>query len=59
MKSNRRNAQELREAFYRYRQELSDELGVFYEPKSNDIDEQGIKILNRMIKREKKHRQKG
>ena len=59
MKSNRRNAQELREAFYRYRQELSDELGVFYESKSNDIDEQGIKILNRMIKREKKHRQKG
>ena len=59
MKSNRRNAQELREAFYRYRQELSDELGVFYEPMSNDIDEQGIKILNRMIKREKKHRQKG
>ncbi|MBR2742728.1 MAG: hypothetical protein IKD89_03970 [Clostridia bacterium] len=58
MKNDKSDARVSREAFLKFRQELSRELGVFSEPEKDVPDAHAREILRRMAKSEKKHRRK-
>ena len=58
MKKEAKNAHISREAFYRFREEIAAELGIFYGSETPPAGGDGMKIPRRMAEREKKHGRK-